>query len=219
MTCLADDREAGRLPAEVHRGPRLPRPPGWDFDPSGPVEDADFETIRVPSVSVTRPSGNLPEPPKGHPGSQGLRLNRQGLALLRPGETRPGFRQAALVAGAVLGSTGIALFAAWPHVFPPVAAVRGGLHIEGVTTYVDPGRADGLFFSGSVVNGGPGDAEAPPLAVAVERARRTVARYHLGTSGHHIAPGGRFNFSGRLPTPGPGEGAVRIYFDRMEGGG
>lgn len=117
-----------------------------------------------------------------------------------------------------MGAAGVALLAAWPHLVPPIAAAHRSLHIESVTTHVDRDRTDGLFFSGSVVNEGQREAEAPPLAVEVESRGRIVARYHLGISGHLVAAGGRFNFSGRLPTPREEDRVVRIYFDGTEGG-
>jgi hypothetical protein len=207
MTSVSDGRPAGLHAAPPTAQERSRRPPGWNVDAAASIEDAEFETVRA-SVRHDPLAGRKDQ-------AAGPTVPAEGLSVLRRGARRRMSWTGLLAVVAVASGAGL-----WVSEFGPghlaVAAVPSDLRIEGVTTYVEPGRPDGLFFSGTVVNTGGRDLRAPPLAVAVQSAGKIVARYYLGTSSHLVAARQRFNFSGRLPTPMDGAETVRIYFNARD---
>lgn len=96
---------------------------------------------------------------------------------------------------------------------PEPAAPATPLHIADVASRVEThgGRAV-LFVDGRAENRGGEALALPPIEIAVTANDGAVTRYHLGTRGTELKPGGRYAFSSRLEAPGSGVRTVSVAF-------
>lgn len=187
-------------------------------EPRFDIVEAEFETLAMPSATVTA-APSLFAAPKPEPVSQaGMDMLRKRHATARAfGSVRGGplFWTAGL---------GLAVLAFWfsgghalvpPDMFSPTQPSAQPLRIASVISRVDTsGERAMLNIDGEAANDGDNMLPMPSLDIRVVASDGATTRYNLGTSGSPIAPGEKFAFASRLPVPRNGVKSVSVTFGR-----
>lgn len=188
---MADQHQSGRFPGEIAA-------PG-DF--SGPVLDAEFESVpadRQVADAVTR---TRPSPPPA-----------TGMDMLRHAPADPAARRGGpvfWVVGALI--VACAFWVSGGHALMRTAGADLVIRDLDIRIEDRNGRAF-IMVDGRIANEGRAVRAVPPLAINVVGAGGQTIRYTLRTNGESVQAGGDFAFSSRLEATAGKIGSVNVEF-------